>query len=90
MPEQTELDELVNYLSRTTRLTPLEVRRVVREVLDFMNETPESFIRRRHRALQLAGHSNSEIFAQIAVELSQWRFQASGYSERQIRRIIYG
>jgi hypothetical protein len=90
MPEQAELDELVNHLSRTTRLTPVEVRRVVREVIDFMSETPEQFIRRRHRALQLTGHSNSDIFAQIAVELSQWRFQASGHSERQIRRIIYG
>ena len=90
MSEQAELDELVNYLSRTTRLSPVEARRVVREVIDFMSETPESFIRRRHRALQLAGLANSEIFARIATELSQWRFQASGYSERQIRRAIYG
>jgi hypothetical protein len=90
MPEQAELDELVSYLSRTSRLTPDEARRVVREVIDFMSETPEDFIRRRHRALQLAGLPNSEIFARIATELAQWRFQASGYTERQIRRIIYG
>lgn len=90
MSDRTELDDLCAYLSRTTRLTPAEAARVVREVVDFMSETPDDFIRRRHRALQAAGHANSEIFARIALELSQWRFRASGYSERQIRRAIYG
>ncbi|MFL6551379.1 MAG: hypothetical protein ACJ8OJ_22020 [Povalibacter sp.] len=90
MSEQAELDELVRYLSRTTRLSPTEAHRVVREVIDFMSETPEAFIRRRHRALQQAGCANSEIFSRIAAELSNWRFQASGYTERQIRRVIYG
>ena len=90
MPEQAELDELVTYLSRTSRLSVDEARRVVREVIEFMSETPEEFIRRRHRALQLAGLPNSEIFGLIAEELSHWRFRAAGHTERQIRRIIYG
>jgi hypothetical protein len=90
MPDQTELDELIAYLVRTTRLTPAEATRVVDEVLNFMDDTPEDFIRRRHRALQSAGCSNSEIFARIAAELAQRRFRASDLSERQIRRIIYG
>lgn len=90
MPDQTELDELIAYLSRTTRLTPSEARRVVHEVIDFLDETPDDFIRRRHRALQAAGCSNTEIFGRLATELAQWRFRASEYSERQIRRVIYG
>ena len=90
MPDQTELDELIAYLVRTTRLTPAEATRVVHEVLGFMDDTPEDFIRRRHRALQSAGCSNSEIFSRIATELAQRRFRASELSERQIRRIIYG
>jgi hypothetical protein len=90
MPVQAELDELIAYLVRTTRLAPAEASRVVNEVMSFMSETPEVFIRRRHLALQSAGHSNSEIFSRLTTELEQWRFRASGYSERQIRRIIYG
>jgi len=90
MSDQTELDELIAYLVRTTRLTPAEATRVVHEVLSFMDDTPEDFIRRRHRALQSAGCSNSEIFSRIAAELTQRRFRASELSERQIRRIIYG
>jgi hypothetical protein len=90
MPDQSELDELVAYLVRTTRLAPAEASRVIHEVMHFMNETPEVFIRRRHLALQSAGHSNSAIFSQITTELAQWRFRAGEYSERQIRRIIYG
>jgi len=90
MPDQTDLDELVAYLVRTTRLSAAEAGRVVDEVLHFLDETPEDFIRRRHYALQAAGHSNSGIFAQIATELTQLRFRAGEYSERQIRRVIYG
>jgi hypothetical protein len=90
MPDQTELDELIAYLTRTTRLSSAESARLIQEVIHFMDETPEDFIRRRHRALQSDGCANSEIFARIASELAQWRFRAAGYSERQIRRVIYG
>jgi thioesterase domain-containing protein len=89
MPDQ-ELGELVAYLARSSRMTAAEARRTVDEVLAFMNETPEEFIRRRHLALQAHGHSNTAIFAQIARELAQRRFRAPDYSERQIRRVIYG
>ena len=90
MSDQTELAELVTYLVRSTRLTAPEARRVVDEVLAYMNETAEDFIRRRHLALQSQGHSNADIFARLANEISQRRFRADEYSERQIRRIIYG
>jgi hypothetical protein len=67
-----------------------EARRLIDEVLAYMNETAEDFIRRRHLALQSQGHSNAEIFARLATEIAQRRFRAEAYSERQIRRIIYG
>jgi thioesterase domain-containing protein len=89
MPDQ-ELGELVTYLARSSRMTAAEARRAVDEVLAFMNETPEEFIRRRHLALQAQGHSNTAIFQQIARELAQRRFRAPDYTERQIRRVIYG
>jgi hypothetical protein len=90
MPDPTELGELIAYLVRTSRLTPAEAARVVSEVLAFMDETPEDFIRRRHLQLQGHGYSNSEIFQQLEVDLAHRRFRAPTYSERQIRRVIYG
>lgn len=90
MPDQTELGELVTYLARSSRMTPAEAARIVNEVLAFMSDTPEDFIRRRHLALQVQGLSNPAIFGQIAAELTQRRFRAPDYSERQIRRVIYG
>ncbi|MGH8317020.1 MAG: hypothetical protein ACREUL_03450 [Steroidobacteraceae bacterium] len=90
MSDPGELEELIAYLTRTSRLSLEEARRVVEEVLSYLKETPEDFVRRRHRALQAAGCSNSAIYLQLAAELSAWRFRASPYTERQIRRLIYG
>jgi len=85
-----QLEDLIRYLARTTRLAPQEAARVVEEVLSFLAETPEEFVRRRHRALQGQGLSNSAIYMRLAAELSARRFRAPLYTERQIRRMIYG
>ncbi|MGH7061180.1 MAG: hypothetical protein ACREFH_12390 [Stellaceae bacterium] len=90
MSEPSELGELVAYLARTSRLSPAEAARVVGEVLSFLDERPEEFVCRRHRALRADGLSNPEIFARLMAELRHWRFCAPAYSERQLRRIIYG
>ena len=87
---QDEMGELVEYLARSSRLSLPEATRLVNEVLAFMSEMPEDFIRRRHLALQAQGLSNRDIYLQIAKELEARRFRAPEYSERQIRRIIYG
>jgi hypothetical protein len=87
---QEEMAELVDYLARSSRLTPQEAARLVNEVLAFMSEMPEDFIRRRHLALQAQGLSNRAIYLQISDELVGRRFRAPEYTERQIRRIIYG
>jgi hypothetical protein len=85
-----EMGELVDYLARSSRLSPQEATRLVQEVLAFMSEVPEDFIRRRHLALQAQGLSNRAIYLRISEELAGRRFRAPEYSERQIRRIIYG
>jgi hypothetical protein len=90
MSEPNEFENLVAYLARTTRLSGPEASRLVDEVLSFLDERPEEFVCRRHRALQGEGLSNSEIFARLAAELERWRFRAPRYSERQLRRLIYG
>ncbi len=90
MSDQPELGDLVAYLVRTSRLDPAQATRLVDEVMSFLDETPEAFIRRRHRELQARGMSNAEIFEGLSAELEQHRFRAPAYSARQIRRIIYG
>lgn len=90
MSEPTEFGDLADYLVRTSRLSHPEATRVIDEVLSFLNERPDEFVCRRHRALQGEGLSNDEIFSRIAAELERWRFRAPAYSERQIRRMIYG
>jgi hypothetical protein len=90
MLDHSELQELSDYLSRTTRLAPEEAQRVVQEVLGYLQETPDAFVRRRHRALQAEGLGNTTIYARLAAELCAWRFRAPLLSQRQIRRMIYG
>ena len=90
MPDLDDLRELIDHLARTSRLTSAEAERLVNEVLTFLGETPEAFIRRRHHALQSEGLGNDEIFARLTQELAQRRFSAPAYTTRQIRRIIYG
>jgi hypothetical protein len=90
MSQPTELEDLVAYLVRTSRLTRSEAVRIVGDVLSFLDERPEEFVIRRHRALQGEGLPNGEIFSRLAAELTRWRFRAPAYSERQLRRLIYG
>jgi hypothetical protein len=90
MSDPGGLQELIAYLVRTSRLSPAEAQRVVAEVLSFLDETPEGFVRRRHRALQTEGLANASIYMRLAAELSAWRFQAPKCTVRQIRRMIYG
>jgi hypothetical protein len=90
MSDPGDLHELIAYLARSSRLSPAEARRLVQEVLDFLHETPEDFVRRRHLVLQADGLANPEIFRQLTAELAARRFRAPACTERQIRRMIYG
>jgi hypothetical protein len=90
MSDAADLEDLVAYLVRSSRLERPQAARLVDEVLAALDETPEDFIRRRHRALQGEGLSNEGIFQRIGAELARRRFRAPPYTARQIRRIIYG
>ena len=90
MADPGEFEDLVAYLVRSSRLSPEEARRVLETVLTFLNESAEEFVRRRHRALQASGLPNPEIYLRLTAELSARRFRAPAYTERQIRRMIYG
>jgi DNA-directed RNA polymerase subunit F len=90
MSDLGEFEELIAYLARTSRLSPAEAQRIVGEVLSFLQETPEEYVRRRHRVLQAEGLTNTSIYMRLRQELSAWRFRAPQYTPRQIRRMIYG
>ena len=67
MSDPGELQELIAYLVRTSRLSPTEAQHVVAEVLSFLHETAEDFVRRRHRGLQAEGLPNASIYVQLAM-----------------------
>jgi hypothetical protein len=87
-----DLDELSAHLARITRLDAVEARRAVLELLDLLSaETADAYVVRRHRELQTSGAlKNEAIFRRIVEELAARPFAAPAYSERQIRRLIYG
>ena len=90
MSDTPDLHALLAYLGRTSGLTLGQLTRLVEDVLAFFDESAEEFVRRRHRELQQQGQPNSEIFPRVCQEAAQRRFRAPLYSERQIRRIVYG
>ena len=83
-------DDLVGHLTRTTPLPAEMATRVVDEIVTYFGESAEEFVRRRHHELQEDGRPNAEIFRSIAAELAARPVAAPEFSERQIRRIVYG
>lgn len=82
--------DLIEHLARQTSLPAAKLNNLVAEILAYYNETPETFICRRHLELRQQGHSNSAIYAAIQQEVTVRLFATEPHSERQIRRIIYG
>jgi hypothetical protein len=74
----------------TTGLPESEVERVVADVINYLAEPVEDYVRRRHAELKTSGVKNRDIFARIAVELDGRVVAAPVFSERQLRRIVYG
>jgi fibrillarin-like rRNA methylase len=90
MSDAGDLDDLVAYVGQSSGLDPSQARRVVDDVLSYLGESPQDFVRRRHAALLRLGWKNEAIYPLIADELAERRFPAPDWSIRQIRRVIYG
>ena len=82
--------ELVGHLVATTGLTPAEAARVVEDVVAYLAEPVEDYVRRRHAEMKTYGAKNQQIFERIAVELTERVVAAPELTERQLRRIVYG
>ena len=74
----------------TTGLSEAEASRVVEDVVAFLAEPLEDYVRRRHTELKTYGAKNTQIFEQIAEELAARVVAAPELTERQLRRIVYG
>jgi hypothetical protein len=83
-------DDLIDHLTRTTRLSRGEAERVVAEVLAYFSESADDFVLRRHGELQAEDQRNDAIFERLAEEVRERRFAAPPLSPRQMRRLIYG
>lgn len=90
MPAPQPHNDLIEYLIRTCPLSPAEAARVVADVLGYFSESPEDYIRRRHRELKARGLTNDLAFEQIAAEIPERRYVPPEFSLRQLRRIVYG
>ena len=90
MQDQTDLEDLVAHLARSSRLDPSTARRLIDDILSYLDEDPQAFVRRRHSALLKLGWRNEQAFVRIREELDRRRFPAPDYSLRQLRRIVYG
>ena len=90
MSDLIGFEELIERLSRLGRLNPREAEHLVDEVLAYLDDSVEQYVRRRHRELQREGLSNPDIYQQVAREATRRRFRVPELSARQIRRLIYG
>lgn len=82
--------ELLSHLVATTGLSEAEVSRVVEDVMAYLSEPVEEYVRRRHAELKTYGAKNAQIFERIAAELAERVVAAPVLTERQLRRIVYG
>ena len=90
MPLPDDWNDLATHLAGTTRLSAPEALKVIEAVLGFLDETVEAYVQRRHGQLRAQGERNETIYRRLREELPYRRFCAANYSERQIRRLIYG
>lgn len=87
---QQPFEDLVAHVTRSSTLGVGEAERLIAEVVGYFSEPAETFVRRRHGELKSRGLTNDRAFQQIAVELRQRLVLPPDYSQRQLRRIIYG
>lgn len=90
MKKDSQDQALFEHLTSHWGISQHHARNLVVEVLNYFNETIDSYVRRRHQELQASGLSNASIYQQLMTEVDQRRFRSTALSERQIRRIIYG
>lgn len=82
--------DLVRHVAASTGLPASVAARVVADIVGYFDETAEQFVRRRHAELQRRQVRNAEIWQRLAQELAEHPVAAPEFTERQLRRIVYG
>ncbi len=82
--------ELVAHVASSTGLASSDAERVIEDVLHWYAETAEIYVRRRQAELNADGTRNEAAFAVIASELRSRLVSPPAFSQRQLRRIVYG
>lgn len=82
--------DLVGHVAETTGLSEAEASRVVEDVVAYLAEPLEDYVKRRHAEMKTYGAKNTQIFERIAAELAGRVVAAPQLTERQLRRIVYG
>ncbi len=87
---QVTAQDLLQHVTSATGLSPGAAARLVDDVVGYFAEPADTYVRRRHRELQDRGLKNAEIFAVIHAELARRVVAPPSYTDRQLRRIVYG
>jgi hypothetical protein len=90
MSDLMGFEELVARLTQISRLSQRETSHLIGEVLAYLDDSLEEFVRRRHGELQREGLRNEQIYERLALETAQRRFRVDALSARQLRRLVYG
>jgi hypothetical protein len=82
--------DLIRHVARSTGLDEATASRVVADVIAYFGQTAEEYVIERHGDLKSRNRKNDDIWPLIMDELKSRRFKAEEFSERQLRRIVYG
>ena len=83
-------EDLLRHVVRTTGLPPPLAHRLVADVMGYFVETATEYVQRRHAELQARGLKNAAIWDRLRHELDARPVAAPRFTERQLRRIVYG
>ncbi|MER7012708.1 hypothetical protein ABT324_14915 [Saccharopolyspora sp. NPDC000359] len=87
---QSFFDDLEEYVVLATGADRATANRLVHTIVENLNEPVDDYVRRRHRELQDCGYKNSKIWEFLRAELATRPLAPPRFSERQLRRIVYG
>ena len=82
--------DLVRHVARSTGLDAATASRVVADVMAYFGQTVEEYVIQRHENLKSRNRRNDDIWPLIMGELKTRRFKAGEFSERMLRRMVYG
>ena len=78
------------HLLENYDIRPEVLDRLIADLWAMTACNPQEWVQQRHAKMQLSGLHNDEIWRRLQEELKNGRFAAPEYTERQIRRMIYG